>query len=392
MIKYLNDIWVVFTTEVHRVFNNKMVLLCFYVASVIYPFFFCYIYKNEQMVGMPVAVVDDARCEESRRMMRKMGSTAEMDIYYHCQNMAEAEQLMRDHKVHAIVYFPSDYGTRIAALQTARLCLFCDMSSFYYYKNAMLGSNFCLIDEMHTIELQRFELTGMDDPQAKNMMQPIVYDDIKLFNPSGGFTSFFIPILLMLVVHQTLFFGICILCGEANENRRSLLAIPPHLRARSIHRVTIGRALCYLLLDIPVALFCLWLMPRCFALPQLGALHDILLFLLPFTLAIICMGMTIGNFFVREKTSGLLAMLYFSVLLFFLSGMVWPQSNMPRFWYALSYLFPSTPGIQGFVRITSTGASLLEVRHEYTALWIQTGAYFILACTSLRYIKRYRKP
>ena len=104
------------------------------------------------------------------------------------------------------------------------------------------------------------------------------------------------------------------------------------------------------------------------------------------------MGMTIGNFFVREKTSGLLAMLYFSVLLFFLSGMVWPQSNMPRFWYALSYLFPSTPGIQGFVRITSTGASLLEVRHEYTALWIQTGAYFILACTSLRYIKRYRKP
>lgn len=392
MKNWLLDIWSVFTAEVRRVFHNKMVLLIFYVATIIYPIFFCCIYMNEQMTGMAVAVVDDARCTESRRMTAKLDATPEMEVKYMAANMAEAQQLMRDHKVHAIFYFPSDYGTRIAAMQTGRLAMMCDMSSFYYYKNAMLGGNYSLIDEMHTIELQRFELTGMDHPQATNMMQPIVYDDVRLYNPSSGFTSFFVPILLVLVVHQTLFFGICALCGEANENRRSLLEIPAHLRSRSIHRVTAGRALCFILLYIPVILFDLWLVPRWFNLPQIGTFHDIALFVLPLLLAVTFMGMTIGNFFVRETMSGVLCMLFFSVMLFFLSGMVWPQCNMPRFWYAFSYLFPSTPGIQGFVRINTMGATLQEVRHEYLALWIQTGGYFLLACQSLRFIKKYRKP
>ena len=82
---------------------------------------------------------------------------------------------------------------------------------------------------------------------------------------------------------------------------------------------------------------------------------------------------------------------FFSVILFFLSGVVWPQSNMPRFWLAFSYIFPSTPGIEGYVRISSMGATLNTVRHEYLALWIQVGVYFLLACESLRFIKRFRR-
>ena len=56
--------------------------------------------------------------------------------------------------------------------------------------------------------------------------------------------------------------------------------------------------------------------------------------------------------------------------------MVWPQESMPRFWYLFSYLFPSTPGVQGYVKIASMGARLSEVRHEYMVLWIQAAVYF----------------
>jgi ABC-2 type transport system permease protein len=101
--------------------------------------------------------------------------------------------------------------------------------------------------------------------------------------------------------------------------------------------------------------------------------------------------MSFGNLFVRQKMSGVLCCVFFSVILFFLSGMVWPQSNMPRFWYLFSHIFPSTPGIQGFVRISTMGASLAEVRHEYMTLWVQVLVYFCTACASLRFIKKYRK-
>lgn len=48
--------------------------------------------------------------------------------------------------------------------------------------------------------------------------------------------------------------------------------------------------------------------------------------------------------------------------------------SMPDFWKYVSYLFPSTFGMNGYVRIASMGASLDDVRIEYMALWIQAAA------------------
>lgn len=390
IVNNLTDIWEVFSAEVRRVFNDKLLLLVFFVATVLYPLVFSCIYFNETVVDMRVAVVDESHCEASKRFARKLDATPELTVAYRTTSLAEAERLMRDHKVHAIFYIPRDFGSRLSEIRTARVAVFCDMSSFLYYKNALMGGNDVLIDEMHTIELERFGLSGMTGQQADDMLQPVVYDDVKLYNPAGGFASFFLPALMMLVVHQTLFIGICIICGDDNENRRALRLIPPRLRTRSIYRVTFGRALCFILIYIPITLLDLWLIPHIFHMPQLGALHDLILFLLPFVMAVTFFSMTFGNLFVRQKMSAVLCCVFFSIILFFISGVVWPQSNMPRFWLAFCYLFPSTPGIEGYVRISSMGATLGTVRHEYLALWIQTGFYLITACLSLRFIKRFR--
>ncbi|MBR4773823.1 MAG: ABC transporter permease, partial [Bacteroidales bacterium] len=376
--------------EVRRVFSDRLVLLVFFIATVLYPLIFCCIYLNEVVVNLPVAVVDESHCEASKRLIHKIDATPEIAVQYKALSMAEAEQLMRDHKVHAIFYIPRDYGTRIAQLRTARVGVFCDMSSFFYYKNALLGGSNVLIDEMHTIELERYGMAGLTGQQAAEMVQPVVYDDVKLYNPGGGFSSFFLPALLILVVHQTLFIGIGVMAGDANENRKALKLIPPRLRNHSTYRVTMGRALCFILIYIPVTLLDLWLIPRLFHLPQLGAVHDLLLFLLPFVLAVTFFGMTFGNLFVREKTSGILCCVFFSVMLFFMSGVVWPQSAMPPFWRAFSYLFPSTPGVEGYIKIASMGAPLAGIRHDYLTLWVQTGVYFVTACLSLCFIKRFK--
>ena len=42
-------------------------------------------------------------------------------------------------------------------------------------------------------------------------------------------------------------------------------------------------------------------------------------------------------------------------------------------------LIPSTFGVNGFVRLSTMGASLADVQPEYTALWIQVLAYGLLA-------------
>lgn len=383
----LRDIWDVLAAEVRRVFTDKTTLVIFFLATAVYPPLYYYIYHLEALQEMPVAVVDLSRSEASKRFVHKLDATPELRVASRPATLAEGEAMVDDHRVKALFVLPADYGERLAHGETATVSCFSDISSFLYYKDALLGGSNVMLDEMRSIQLERHETQGLDAGQAAVQVQPVGLDDVKLFNPTGGYASYFIPALLLLVIHQTLFFGICVLCGDANENRKALRLIPPHLRSRSVHRVTTGRLLCFLLIYIPIALFDLWIMPRIFGLPQLGSAADIMLFLLPFLVATICFAMTFGNLFSQERMSTLLCCLFFSVILFFMSGLVWPQSAMPKFWLVFSYMFPSTPGIEGFVRISSMGARLSAVRSEYMALWIQAGVYFVTACGSLRWLK-----
>ena len=343
------------------------------------------------LTEMPVAVVDLSQGKDAKRFVHKLDATPEVRVAYRCANLADAELLLREHEVRSIFLLPKDYDDMIAHKRTGTVTVVTDISSFIYYKNALMGGSTVLLDEMKTTQLEFQASEGVTGVQAETTIEPVGYEDVKLYNPTGGYASYFIPALLMLVVHQTLFFGICVLCGDANENRKALRLIPPRLRARSVYRVTLGRLLCFLFIYFPITLLDLWIIPYLFGMPQLGHPQSIMLIVLPYVIAITCFAMTLGNIFARERLSMLLCCLFFSVILFFLSGVVWPQSNMPKFWYVVSYLFPSTPGIQGFVRISSMGATLNEVRHELMALWLQAGVYFGTACMSIKFIKHFSK-
>ena len=50
----------------------------------------------------------------------------------------------------------------------------------------------------------------------------------------------------------------------------------------------------------------------------------------------------------------------------------------------LSNISPSTPGIQGFLRLNQMGASFEQVIDQFGLLWIQTVVYGLLAYTLLK--------
>ena len=389
MMKLLKDLWDIYVIEVRRVLHDKGVILIFFIATILYPLIFGVIYKNELVRNVPVAVVDESRCSASKRFIHKLDATPELNVMYHCSNMEEARHLMKQRRINGIVLFPHDYGRRLAQKETARVCLFCDMSSFLYYRSVLSGASGVLLDEMEQVQLERYSLAGITGEGANNLVEPIPYDDVKLYSPAGGFKSFLVPALLVLVIHQTLFLGIGILFGTTREDHRTMRVIPPHLRLEGRPRVVMGRALAYLCLYLPVVVCDLVLMPRLFGLPHIGRLGDLCLFLLPFMLATVFFCMTV-NSFVRERDTGIVTCIFFSVVLLFLSGAVWPACNMPPFWRSFSYLFPSTHGIQGYIRINTMGATLSQVRFEYLMLWLQTAFYFATSCLCLRVAKKYK--
>ena len=378
----IEDVWYVFVMELRRIFRDGGVMLIFFGAGVFYPLLYPMIYLHEAIVDMPIAVVDECDSQHSREYIRKLDACRDVRVVYKCMNLSEARQLYEQRKIHGVVMIDKDFERAISTVgEQAMVSVYCDMSSFLYYKNLLQASNFVMLDEHVGIQTHRYQLLGNDRAMAELLSQPMRYESQMLYNPGTAYPSFLLPAVLMLIVYQTLFFGICMLAGIAREENGELYFIEGRQYDRSTFRLVLGRGMAYLTLYMAIGSYVLLVVPRIFGLPHIGMSIDILKLLVPFLLATIFFAMTL-SVFIRERETGMVMFLFTSIPLLFLTGCSWPTASMPQFWKIFAMLFPSTWGVNGFLHINSCGATLWETRREYYILWAQAGIYFFTACAS----------
>ena len=222
------------------------------------------------------------------------------------------------------------------------------------------------------------------DRQDEITAYPIEYEDVAMFNPTNGFAAFLIPAVLILIIQQTLLLGIGLSAGTARENNRFKDLVPINRHYNGTLRIVLGKGLSYFMVYALVSVYVLCAVPRMFSLNQIGQPGTLALFILPYLMACIFFAMT-ASIAIRNRETCMLIFVFTSVPLLFISGISWPGAAIPPFWKYFSYIFPSTFGINGFVRINNMGATLSEIPFEYKALWIQTGFYFLTTCWVYRW-------
>ncbi len=370
--------WQNFVDEIKRIFRDPGVVLIFIVATLIYPLIYKTIYWNEQITDVPVAVVDLSNSSESRAFLHKWNATPDVKLCYQCTSMAEAEQLLRDQKVHGIIYIPRDFASQLAdPFGKAHISLYCDMSSFLYMKAIYLSCNQLMLESMRTVQIDRYQQMGIDKEFAWALVQDAPYTETALFTPTGGYGSFLIPAVLVMILHQTLFFGICMLGGTAREENID----------RYSFRSLFGRAGAYFVVYYTLAAIVLGFYPRLLDIPHIGSIGDILLFNVPLILSIIFFSLCV-SVFIRNRESGLVLLISSSLIFLFMAGISWPKEMIPDPWWYLACCIPYTWGAHGFIHMNSMGASLAITGNEYIALWILTGVYMLIAC-ALFYAKKH---
>ena len=377
MSEYKYKIVKSFVSELQRIFRDPGVMVIFIVATLAYPLIYKALYWNEQICDVPVAVVDLSNSPESRTFLHRWNASPDIRLTYSCTSMAEAEQLLREQKVHGIIYFPHDFARQLAdPLGKAHISLYCDMSSFLYMKAIYLSCNQVMLESMRNIQIDRYEQMGMDKEFAWALVQDAPYTETALFTPTGGYGSFLIPAVLVLILHQTLLFGICMLGGTAREENEESYSFSS----------LIGRAGACFLIYYGLAAILLGFFPRLFDLPHIGSIGDILLLIAPYLLAVIFFSLCV-SVFIRNRESGLVLLISTSLIFLFMAGISWPKEMIPSAWRYLSYFIPYTWGAHAFIHINSMGATLAQTSMEYTALWILAGGYMLLAC-GLFYLRK----
>lgn len=376
-MKSILNIFQIWYREIGNIFRDKGIMIFILFVPLAYPLLYSYVYTNEVVREVPVAVVDESLSELSRELLRKMDASPDMKIVAYCDNLSAAQEMIRRQEVYGIVRIPSDFTRELWKGNQAPIGLYCDMSSMLYYKALLLTATNVSLEVNKDIKVNHY-LPSTTDRQAEITRMPIDYDYVPLYNPQSGFAAFLIPPVLMLIIQQTLLLGIGMSTGNSREHHMGSV-IPFHPWYKNPVHIVIGKALPYFMLYIILGVYMFAVVTRLFTLPQLGHYTTFIAFLVPFVLACIFLAMVLSSFIYRREDS-ILLLVFLSVPMLFLSGLSWPASDMPAFWKYFSYLFPSTFGMNGYVRITSSGARLSDISSEYIALWIQAGVYFLLAC------------
>lgn len=379
LISIFNDTLNVLKIEFKTMFKDRGVVTMLVLAPIVYPILYCSLYKNETLIDVPIAAVDCSRSPQSRELLRHIDATQNVQITNRYGTLAEAKDAYNAKKVHGVVYIPADFSKKLSNGEQTTVSIYCDISSFMYYRIINQACSNCVLAMSNEVQVERLNTNGITGESASIISNPIPYNGVILYNEGAGFASFLMPAILILIIYQTLFIGIGMITGTSREENRFHVLVSSSVHRGGTVRVIIGKSICYFLMYAAWSFYILEVIPRIFNLPHIGIAFDVMMLMVPYLLATIFFSMTVSVFLPNRET-GIVIFMFMSLILLFMSGVSWPQSNINGFWRAFAWMFPSTCGVQGYVKINTLGADLRHISFDYISLWVQTVIYFATTC------------
>ena len=378
----IQDMCYIWTKEMRQTVTDEGVLIFFLLVPILYPLLYSWAYSNELVREVPVAVVDLSHSHQSREFIREFDATPDAKVAYYCNSLDEARALVGKQVVHGVLYFPTDFQTNVLRMEQSHVSVYCDMSLMLAYK-AIFQSAQAVASNMSS--KMQIALSGnYTDREDQITTKPLEFEEVPVFNPTGGYGSFLIPGVLILIIQQTMLLGIGLAAGTARESNRYHDLVPVSRHYNGIFRIVLGKSMAYFMIYAVICAYLTIIVPRLFGFTSLLSGAPLLALMVPYILSCIFFGMMLSCL-VRYRENVILLVVFTSLPFLFLSGISWPQSSIPGAWRSIATLLPSTFGVRGFVRINGMGATLSDIRLEYQALWVLTIVYFFATCLVYRF-------
>lgn len=368
--------------EMRDMFKDEGALLFVILLPLAYPLLYSWIYNNEVVREVPVAVVDNSHSQTSREFVRHVDASSDVRVAAWSNNLEEASRLVARQEVYGIILLPEDFDRQLGRMQQAHVSVYCNMGLMLTYKAIFQTCSAVAADMNSHIQIA---LSGNPTTREDQLTtHPMQVSDVPIFNNTGGYGNFILPGVLVLIIQQVMLLGIGIAYGTSYEKRRFSRLTPMYERRFGLARIMIGRTMGFFVLFLLIAAWVLLAVPRMFHFVQMLHFSDFLLFVVPYLLACVFFATTF-SFFIRQRENVMLLVVFTSVPFLFMSGVSWPKSNIPEVWQWVSWLFPSTFGIQGFIKMNTLGGVFGDIIPEIKGLWIQTVIYGVFATLVTRW-------
>lgn len=366
--QYIQALFNVWLLEITAIFKDSGALLFCIGLPLGYPILYSWIYNNETVHEVPVVVVDNSHSSLSREFIQKVDASPDVDVAFYASSIKEAQDLIGLGKAYGAVYFPQDFATNVGRMEQTTVSVYCDMSYMLTYK-----AIFQTVQGISSIMGAKVKLAKSmpyTKREAEITSKPLDFDEVPMFNVTGGYGNSILPGVLVLIIQQALLLGIGLIAGTEREQHW------PHVNNVGI--AWLGKGLAFFMIFAVMLAYTTLVVPRMFGFVMMVHLWDWMVFMTPYLMACVGFGV-VGSSMIRYRENVMLTAVITSMPFIFLSGLSWPQSGIPGFWQGVSSIVPSTFAIRGFVRMSSMGARIGDVIFEFRALCALAVIYNVVA-------------
>ncbi|MFN3844544.1 MAG: ABC transporter permease [Paracoccaceae bacterium] len=358
-------VWRAMRDEVWAVFTDRQVRSILLLALVIYAVIYPLPYRAELLRDVRVVLIDQDRTTTSADLARRVDASEAVVISMDARDMAQAVRLVHERKAYGVLLIPEGFERNLQRGRQSPVAVYADASYFLMYQRVMQGAAVPIRQMGAEIEAGRLMASGASPHVALAQVSPANQVEVPLFNPAAGYATYVLPAAFVLILQQTILMGLAL---TATRRRRGM----DHPVALVLGRMA-GWVAIYSVL-LPVYLIVL---PAVYGLPNLGHVGDVLAIGLPFVLATGLLAQCVAALF-RSASVVQVVLLALGLPFFFLSGFAWPVEAIPPMLNAAAQLVPSTPAIDGLVRVSQMGARLPDLAATLWHLWALTAGFGLI--------------
>ncbi|MBT2748624.1 ABC transporter permease [Lysobacter sp. ISL-50] len=346
-------------------------------ASLFYGLIYPAPYSSQVYRELPVYALDRDDSALSRKLLSRIDASEQLHIADRSADPRSAKQALERGDVLGIVEMPAGLQRQALRGESPVVVVYANAGYLLAYSEVATAATMAVLETGAELGVGAEAMRTGVPGRAIADQAPLGIQVARLYDPGGGYASFVVPAVIVVILQQTMLIGLGMLC----EARRKGLPAPRGALARI--GWIFGRATPWVVLYLGQFVLIVSGIFAFYDLPVAGALWCVALFMMLFLFASAMFGMLLAQCF-RRSDDVIPLLLFTSLPIVFLSGFSWPTQLMPMPLQWLARIFPSTSGVEGFVRLKQMGARLGDVLPQMLNLFVLT----IVCATTLVWLSR----
>ncbi len=371
--------------EFKFIFRDKAIFSAFIGVALFVAFLYSYVYSKEVLVELPIAVVDNDNTTHSRLLLRMIDGAKQTKIEGYYNDLQQAKNSFLQSKNRGVVVIPANFSRKLQRGEQPKVSVYADASYILYYKQVLTSVKTAVAYMNAGIQIKKNLAQGSLPNEAKNKALPVKAKTVSLFNIDSGYATFLIPIVLVIIFQTTMLNAIGMLGGTIRENKKMRRLFPEAKSFLGALSIVLGRGITYLILGLIVLLIIVGVFFPFYNIVVRSSMLNIVVFMIPFLLSIVFLGIFLMNFFSRQEDS-ILFVMFSSLPALLITGFSWPIDAMPSLIQKLSYFVPSTLGAKGFIGLSQLGADFYIIKEYWLMMWGVCLFYLVLSVLTFKRI------